>query len=96
MTKEDILRLLKEKKEFIEKTYSVNKIGLFGSYAKDKQTEDSDIDIYVEFNKKTFDNIAGLWNFLEKLYRKKIDLIHKHKHNNKIILQNIQKDIIYG
>lgn len=28
------------------------------------QTEDSDIDIYVEFKHKTFRNIAGLWIYL--------------------------------
>ena len=58
--------------------------------------EDSDIDIYVEFKHKTFDNLAGLWNHLEELYHKKIDLFHKHKNNNKVIISNIQKDVIYG
>jgi len=96
MKKDFILKTLKEKKDFIQRTYKVDKIGLFGSYAKDKQTENSDIDIYVEFNQKNFDNIAGLWNFLEKLYKKKIDIIYKHKNNNKIIIKNIQKEVIYG
>jgi len=69
---------------------------LFGSYAKGKQTQESDIDIYVEFKHKTFDNLAGLWNYLEELYQKKIDIFHKHKNNNKIIIPNIQTDMIYG
>jgi len=96
MTQENILIKLKEQKKFIQETYEVDKIGLFGSYAKNKQTKDSDIDIYVEFNHKTFDNLAGLWNFLENLYHKKIDLIHKHKNNNQVIINNIQKEVIYG
>jgi predicted nucleotidyltransferase len=96
MTKDDILNELSKNKSYIEQHFEVDKIGLFGSYAKDKQTEDSDIDIYVEFKHKTFDNLAGLWNYLEELYHKKIDLFHKHKNNNKIIISNIQKDVIYG
>ena len=96
MTKEIILNTLKEHKSYIQKEFEVDKIGLFGSYAKEKQTEDSDIDIYVEFRHKTFDNLAGLWNYLEELYHKKIDLFHKHKNNNKVIISNIQKDVIYG
>ena len=96
MTKNDILNELSKNKSYIEQTFEVDKIGLFGSYAKDKQTEDSDIDIYVEFKHKTFDNLAGLWNYLEELYHKRIDLFHKHKNNNKIIISNIQKDVIYG
>jgi len=95
MNKIDILNKLSDNKTYIEKEFEVKKIGLFGSYAKDEQTQDSDIDIYVEFRHKTFDNIAGLWNYLEELYHKKIDLFHKHKNNNKVILSNIQKDVIY-
>ncbi len=96
MDKYEILNTLSSKKSFIEKEFEVSKIGLFGSYAKDLQTPDSDIDIYVEFRNKTFDNIAGLWNYLEELYHKKIDLIHLHKRANKVIMNSIQKEVIYG
>jgi len=96
MTKDEILNKLSKNKSYIEQNFEVHKIGLFGSYAKGKQTEDSDIDIYVEFKHKTFDNLAGLWNYLEELYHKKIDLFHKHKNNNNVIISNIQKDVIYG
>ena len=96
MTKDEVLRELSKNKNYIKQHFEVEKIGLFGSYAKDLQTEESDIDIYVEFKHKTFDNIAGLWNFLEELYHKKIDLFHKHKNNNQVIISNIQRDVIYG
>jgi len=96
MTKDEILYELSKNKSYIEQNFEVDKIGLFGSYAKGEQTEDSDIDIYVEFKHKTFDNLAGLWNYLEEIYHKKIDLFHKHKNNNQVIISNIQKDVIYG
>ena len=96
MTKNEILNELSKNKSYIEQKFEVDKIGLFGSYAKGTETKESDIDIYVEFKHKTFDNLAGLWNFLEELYHKKIDLFHKHKNNNQVIISNIQKDVIYG
>ncbi len=96
MSKDDILQTLKEQKEYIQKTYEVERIGLFGSYAKDKQNCESDIDIYVEFKNKTFKNIAGLWVYLEELYHTKVDLVHKHKRIKSVMLEAIQKDIIYG
>ena len=96
MTKNEVLSTLSDKKAFIEKEFEVSKIGLFGSYAKNLQTDDSDIDIYVEFKNKTFDNIAGLWNYLEDVYHKKIDLIHFHKRANGSIMKSIQKEVIYG
>ncbi|MEA2050672.1 MAG: nucleotidyltransferase domain-containing protein [Campylobacterota bacterium] len=96
MTKNDILEKLSQEKKYIQNTYEVDKIGLFGSYAKGIQTESSDIDIYVEFKHKTFKNIAGLWVFLEKIYNKKIDLLHKHKQSKGAIFDSIQKEVIYG
>lgn len=96
MTKNDILEKLSQEKEYLQKTYEVEKIGLFGSYAKGLQTENSDIDIYVEFKHKTFDNLTGLWSYLEELYHTKIDLLHKHKRSKGAIFESIQKEVIYG
>ena len=96
MTREYILSTLSNHLGIIKQKFGVDRIGLFGSYAKNTYSNDSDIDIYVEFKTKTYDNLAGLWNYLESLYNKKIDLVHKHKRANKIILENIQKEVIYG
>lgn len=96
MTKNDILKVLAEEKEYLKKTYEIDKIGLFGSYAKGMQTEESDIDIYVEFKNKTFKNIAGLWVYLENIYNKKIDLLYKHKRTKGAIFEQIQKEVTYG
>ena len=96
MTKEDILQTLRQQENFIKQEFDVEKIGLFGSYAKGKQTEYSDIDFYVEFRKKTFDNLAGLWVYLETLFHKKVDIFHKHGNSNSTILNSIQKEVVYG
>jgi len=96
MTKNDILEVLAEEKEYLQKTYEIDKIGLFGSYAKGMATADSDIDIYVEFTNKTFRNIAGLWVYLENVYNQKIDLLYRHKRSEGAIFEQIQKDVIYG
>jgi predicted nucleotidyltransferase len=96
MTKIEILQTLQEHKAFLQKQFSVSKIGLFGSYAQGTQTPQSDIDFYVEFKQKTFDNLAGLWVYLEELYHKKIDIVHKHKNSNPVLLNKIQEKVIYG
>ena len=88
--------ILKEHKSSIQKNFSVNKIGLFGSYANDTQTKNSDIDFYVEFKQKTFDNLSELWVYLEELYQKKIDIVHKHKNSNEVFLSRVQEGVIYG
>ena len=96
MTKEEILELLNQHKAYIQKTYEVEKIGLFGSYARDNANEESDIDIYVEFRHNTYRNLAGLWVYLEELYHKKVDLVHKHKRAKGAIFEAIQNEVIYG
>ena len=96
MTKEDILKTIESKRDFIEREFGVKKIGLFGSYAKDEQTDNSDIDFYVDFKKKSFDNLLGLWVYLEDLFNKKVDILHKHKNSNSIFLNSILKEVTYG
>jgi len=51
-------------------TYGINRIGLFGSYVRDEQQPESDIDILVDFEsgKETFDNLMDLYNYLEDLF----------------------------
>jgi uncharacterized protein len=50
--------------------YGISKIGLFGSYARQQETKDSDIDILIDFegDKETFDNFMAICNLLEQLF----------------------------
>ena len=95
MTKTEVITFLKTKKSFLYANYGVIKIGLFGSYARDEQTNDSDIDIAVELKKENkADNYFGLLHFLEDNLSKNIDL--GIESSLKVpILKYIKKDIIY-
>lgn len=95
MTKVEILDFLtSHKKEFHDK-YGVEKIGLFGSFAKGNATAKSDIDIFVHMTPK-FDDFMSLKFELEESLQTKVDLISKHKNMKPLLLQMIQKDIIYA
>ncbi len=47
--KDQILTHLKQQLPYLRSNFKVKSIGLFGSYARDEQTETSDIDMLVEF-----------------------------------------------
>jgi hypothetical protein len=47
MTKAIILDFLSEHKAQLQERFSIQKIGLFGNYAKNKARENSDIDIAI-------------------------------------------------
>lgn len=55
--------------------FSVKRIGLFGSYARDEVATGSDIDLLVEFEKQTFDHYMDLKFFLEELFETQVDLV---------------------
>jgi len=76
LTFKDILRKIRENRAEIKK-FGVRKIGIFGSYVRGEQREDSDIDIIVEFekDKATLENFLDLAEYLERLLGRRIDLI---------------------
>ena len=74
LNSKEIIKKIKEKSKDIKK-YNVKKIGLFGSFVKNKQHKKSDIDIIVSFDKETFDNYMDLLFLLERLFKRKIDLV---------------------
>lgn len=69
-----ILEILKKEKNELKKL-GVKKIGLFGSFLKGKQKRKSDVDFLVEFTNITSDNYFDLIELLEKMFKRKIDLV---------------------
>ena len=61
-TKEEILQFLTDNKEFLFNNFYISKIGLFGSFANDKATKNSDVDIIVDFKDKVVDIYTVLAN----------------------------------
>jgi len=95
MTKSDVLNYLKEHYQEFHNQYNVEKIGLFGSYARDEATKDSDIDIFVTMKPNMFDMIA-IKEQIEEDFHKKVDIIRKHKNIKPFFLEMINKDLIYA
>jgi len=76
--KEKILSTLKNLKDELITNYKVKKIGLFGSYVKNSQTETSDIDLLVEFDEDAdLFHLISLSRYLEEIFDTKVDVISK-------------------
>ena len=77
LTKQNILNHLKNNKVIFAKFW-ISKLGLFGSYVKNKQKQDSDIDIFFDFytNYKTYDNYIETCFLLDNLFKEnKVDIV---------------------
>ena len=78
--KEYILSVLKSQREKLH-SFGIREVGLFGSYARNEQTEKSDIDLLVDFDpdKETFDNYMAVYELLEQLFSNtKVDIVTKN------------------
>ena len=96
MTKRFILNFLSSHNAELAQKYGVTKIGLFGSYARGEEREDSDIDIAVEIESSNkFRSFFNLKYFLEEHLNKKIDLGIEST-LKPIAKKYIEKEIIYA
>jgi len=76
-SKVEIIEKLSELKPYLFKEFAVTKIGVFGSYANNTFTENSDIDLIVDLEKPIGWKFLTLEIYLEKVFNKKIDLVTK-------------------
>jgi len=94
MTKNDILLFLSQNKEKLKKDYGVLKVGLFGSYSREEEKENSDIDLVVDLEKKDFFIKDELREYLENNLHKSIDIGYIDSIRD-FYKSKIEKDIIY-
>ena len=91
---DEIKTKIKENEAFLKEKYQVDKVFLFGSYAKGEQTAESDIDLLVDFqNVIDMFEMVDLQEYLQNLFSKKIDLGTKNGLKS-FIKQSILKEAI--
>lgn len=71
----EIEEKLKELKPVLFHKFYVDKVGYFGSYSRNEQNEDSDIDILVSLRKPLGWEFFDLQEFLENNLNLKVDLV---------------------
>lgn len=91
---QEIEKKLSEIKDRLKLRYPISSLALFGSYARNEQTETSDIDILVEFNGKIGSKFIDLANEIEQYLGHKVDLVSKNGVKERY-LKVIQPDLKY-
>ncbi len=84
--------------------HRVRSLSVFGSILTDRFTDNSDVDLLVEFDTtdhEKWDYVANYFDFqasLEKLFGRKVDLVVAKGLKNKYFIQNLNrtKQLIYG
>ena len=94
MDKEQILALLRSRKQELSARYGVTRIGIFGSVARDEAAENSDVDIVVEMPPDLF-LMVHMKEDLEAFLRTSVDLVRYQKHLNPLLKRRIDHEAIY-
>ena len=78
MNRSDVLSLLRAHKTALARRFGVAELSLFGSFARDQATSDSDIDLLVQFDGPTTSKrFFGTQFYIEDLLGRRVDLITK-------------------
>jgi len=88
---------LKEHEKLIRQKFGVKRIGIFGSFARGEEREDSDLDVLVVFEEgqKTFDNYMDLKFYLEDLFGREVDLVTERALKPQL-KDIIMKEVVYA
>ncbi|MEN8123133.1 MAG: nucleotidyltransferase domain-containing protein [Bacteroidota bacterium] len=98
LNKQEILQQLSINYKTLKK-FGVKKIGVFGSFSRNEQTQNSDIDFLIEFfpKQKNFDNYMDLYFYLKTLFNKEIDIkTIKSLPINRNFTQNVLNEVEYA
>ena len=85
---------MEENRSSLYDKYPIKSLAVFGSYARNEQSEQSDIDILVEFKGKIGSEFISLADELEEILDMKVDLVSKRGVKDRY-LKSIETDLIH-
>ena len=74
-TLEEIEEILKRYKPILKERFNVKEIGIFGSYVRGEETQESDVDILIDFSEPIGWEFFDIKDILEEAIEKEVDLV---------------------
>ena len=90
----DVRVLLNVQKVHLFQKYPIKSLAIFGSYARNEQSENSDLDLIVEFNDTIGSQFIQLGDELEDYLGFKVDLVSR-RGIKEHYYKSIKSDLIY-
>ncbi len=93
----EIRRLLDAHRDTLTSRFGVQRIAIFGSYARQEQTPLSDVDIAVDLERPLGWEIVDLYDYLEEILHARVDLVTIEALKRKPYLWAcIEKDVVHA
>lgn len=93
---QEYINLLRLYKENHAQSYGIQKMGIFGSFARGEQKENSDIDIYIEGEAQSLLTLSHIKIELESLFGRKVDIVRLRGNMNPALRKRILNEGIYA
>jgi predicted nucleotidyltransferase len=94
LSQNEILSSLHKYKNKYKNKYGIEKIGIFGSYAKNTATEKSDIDVFIKLEHSNLFLLSRIRIELEELFGRHTDLIQLRDKMNLYLKKHIEEEAI--
>ncbi|WP_238361119.1 nucleotidyltransferase family protein [Iningainema tapete] len=94
-TLEEIKQILRQSKPLLEEHYRITQLGIFGSYARGEQTEESDVDLLIDYDQApTLFKLIELRDYLSSAIGMKVDVVTQNGLKPRI-LNRVLSEIVY-
>jgi predicted nucleotidyltransferase len=95
MTRDEVINKLKTTEHSL-RSLGIDKLYLFGSYARNEATEDSDVDVFVEFSDapgNRFRSFMGSIELLEQALDRPVD-VGTRKSLHRLIRDEVEREAV--
>ncbi len=94
MTREQAIAILENKKPLLQEFYGVERIGLFGSLARNESFDKSDVDVVVKMEPDIY-RMVHVKEVLEEAFQTSVDLVRYRERMNAFLKERIDKEAVY-
>ena len=98
MTKTEVIDRLRKELPYLHENFGLSRIGLFGSFALDRQSDESDVDLILEFERTPGMRFVELTEHIERILRRKVDALTDtgiSAIRNERIAKSIKESVVY-
>jgi predicted nucleotidyltransferase len=95
MKQKDVLRVLARFRDLKQAEFGIVRIGVFGSVAREENTDASDVDVVVELGQPDLLALVGIKQELEEMLHQPVDVVRYRSRMNAYLKQRIEQEAVY-
>ncbi len=95
MKRKDVLRVLARFRDLKQTEFGIVRIGIFGSVAREENTDASDVDVVVELGRPDLLALVGIKQELEEMLHQPVDVVRYRAGMNAYLKRRIEQEAVY-